>query len=192
MDTGDTWTLTTASNGNIGSDFFFDSFERLDAGAGTDTLIGPDLPRTWLVSNPNTGTVGATSFSGFENLTGGTQQDDFSIAPAGSLTGKIEGGGGTDTLSYQTWTSPIDVEQRLIGVGSNITSIGYRANGLSGGFASIESIISGTGTNDTLTGHNDFLISGVNAGIINPNKTYALNYSGFENLVGASVESSVF
>jgi hypothetical protein len=193
LNSGEIWTLTSESDGQIGGEFSFDSFERLDAGTGQDTLVGSNEDRTWVVSGANTGTVGASSFSGFENLTGGSQQDDFNIEPAGNLAGKIDGGGGLDSLSYQTWTLPVDVEQRLVGVGGNVTaSIGYRANGLGNGFTNMESIIGGTDTHDTLTGHSDFLINGVNAGIINPNKTYALTYSGFENLIGAASESSVF
>jgi hypothetical protein len=52
----------------------------------------------------NDGTVGTTNFVNFKNLTGGSGNDtfDFSDAASGSITGKIDGGTGTNIIKAKT------------------------------------------------------------------------------------------
>lgn len=66
---------------------------------GVDTLTGDNLRNTWEISSANQGTVEGTggitpivSFSGIENINGGTDSDVFNFTAAGSLTGLLDGG----------------------------------------------------------------------------------------------------
>ena len=71
---------------------------------GHDTLIGPAVDSTWSITGANAGTLNtATHFAGVANLTGSAPNNDtFSLAPTGSLSGLITGGqGGADSLIIQ-------------------------------------------------------------------------------------------
>src|SRR5439155_9657002 len=48
-----------------------------------------------------------TSYSSFENLTGGTGADTFVFQTAGSVSGTIDGAAGTDALDYSAFTGPV-------------------------------------------------------------------------------------
>ena len=81
-----------------------------DGGGGNDTLVGPDADTTWTVSGTNAGTLGGPisfAFANVENLTGGGGTDTFAFTPAGSVAGMIDGGGGTNTLDYSAFTTPV-------------------------------------------------------------------------------------
>ncbi|MEZ6031499.1 MAG: hypothetical protein R3C17_00220 [Planctomycetaceae bacterium] len=191
------WSLSTQFGGsiagNINNSFTFLSFEQIIGGTEKDTLLGADVSQIWNVTGSGRGKVGAFDFDGIENLVGGSLDDQFEMAPTAVVAGRIDGGGGTDVLNYQMWTSLVFVEQRSPAPGSSAFGAGgIRASGMGDGFSGIESIIAGEGSQDTLTGQNDFLINGLNSGTVNADKTYALNYSGFENLAGAVGEYSAF
>jgi hypothetical protein len=68
--------------------------------AKADTLIGLNQANQWNITGANTGTVNGTAFAGFENLTGGTGADTFSITNNGTVSGKIDGGKGTTAINY--------------------------------------------------------------------------------------------
>ena len=74
--------------------------EHFVGGAGEDVLRGPDADNTWNVTGANAGDVAGVSFDGFENLNGAVDNEDtFVFAPAGGLTGVVDGGaGGFDSL----------------------------------------------------------------------------------------------
>ena len=61
-----------------------------------DLFAGPAGSQSWTISAPNAGTVGGIVFSGFENVRGGDDADDFTLAA--TLAGTLDGGGGPDTL----------------------------------------------------------------------------------------------
>ncbi|MFK8115623.1 MAG: hypothetical protein AB8B91_25730, partial [Rubripirellula sp.] len=63
-------------------------------------VVGGEGNNTWTLTGQNKGTVNTFKFSGFENLTGGDQNDVFVLSPGASVSGKIDGAGGTDTLNY--------------------------------------------------------------------------------------------
>src|SRR5262249_39479257 len=72
-----------------------------DAREGADTLQGPAQASTWNITGTDTGTLGETiHFTGVENLTGASgNEDTFVFAAGGSLSGKVDGGAaGFDTL----------------------------------------------------------------------------------------------
>ena len=137
-----------------------------------DTLIGANAANTWTISALNVGTVGAFSFSAVENLTGGTGADAFKFT-TGSVTGKIDGGAGTDTLDY-SGDGGVAVTVNLA------TSTATKT----GGFANIEHIVGSSSTADTLIGANaanTWTISALNVGTVG-----AFSFSAVENLTGGT------
>ncbi len=94
-------------NGGQGNDQYLLSAAltgTIDGQQGSDTISRAALntANTWVVNGANAGTVtGLTgSFTGVENLIGGTGADTFRIDPSGSLSGNIDGNTGTDLLDY--------------------------------------------------------------------------------------------
>ena len=72
----------------------------VSGGTGTDTLIHTDGTNTWDITAANAGDVSDIgSFTGIENLTGGSGNDTFNIATTATLSGNIDGRGGSDTLT---------------------------------------------------------------------------------------------
>lgn len=95
--------------GNLGADSFkltsalSQITGNVDGGAGTDTVTGPNLATTWLVSGAEEVDVQSTHFTEIENLTGGTASDLFTFADASAMvSGTLNGGTGFDTISWST------------------------------------------------------------------------------------------
>ncbi len=115
-------------------------------GGGVDNLIGPAASNAWSIAGPDSGSIGAVSFSAIQNLTGGAMGDTFSFAPGGSLSGGLNGGaspaGTGDWLDASARTAPISVN----------LSTGLASPTLVGGkVLGIEGVRGGSGGN-TLTG----------------------------------------
>jgi hypothetical protein len=73
----------------------------LMGGSGNNSLAGPNLGSSWLVTGANSGTWNRTvAFSGMKNLVSGSANDNFLFKPAGSVAGNLDGGDGTDSLYY--------------------------------------------------------------------------------------------
>ena len=115
-----------------------------DGGTGVDSLFGPDAAATWSITAKNAGALAAgasanakVSFKSAENLTGGSDSDSFAIVDrgvigdGGEVTGKIDGGGGSDAVDYSQFDHEVSV--------SIAESI---ASGVAD-FAAIESFIGG-------------------------------------------------
>src|SRR5690606_13556487 len=111
-------------------------------GATAATLAGGN---TWVVTGANTGTVDGFNFSGFGNISGTTGDDSFTLNAGGTLSGTLDGGAGSDTL-----TGAQIVNVALTGSGANGFS-GTNA-AITGNFTGID-VISGAG-GGTLTGSN--------------------------------------
>ncbi|HZU36297.1 MAG TPA: hypothetical protein VFA18_10330, partial [Gemmataceae bacterium] len=128
-----TYTLSSATAGTLSSGQSFSNFQIL-AGSGSDTLIGPNLSALWTVSAANGGSLNAggfiLAFSGVGGLVGGSNSDTFKFSGSGSLSGKVDGGAGVNTLDYS-------------GYGSNVTvNLGSAtATGISGGFAHMQNFV---------------------------------------------------
>jgi hypothetical protein len=138
---------------------------------GTNTLVGPNASEAWNLTGTNSGTVAGVSFSGFENLTGGTGNDLFVFSNGQGVTGTITGGSGTNELDYAAYTTAVTV---------NLAS--HTTTG-TGGFASIQTLVGGTGSN-TLVGPNatnTWNITGTNAGNVS-----GVTFSAFGNLTGGT------
>jgi hypothetical protein len=66
-------------------------------GDNEDTLIGPDGNAAWQLTGADSGTLNTwITFSGIENLLGGSSTDTFAILDGGSLSGTINAGAGSD------------------------------------------------------------------------------------------------
>jgi fibronectin-binding autotransporter adhesin len=128
------------------------------AAGGTDTLIAPDENNVWQITAPGAGSLDQSiQFTGFEQLVGGAQDDDFQFATSdvadfvnlgqfdiinGSVAG-INGEGGNNTLDYTSYPTPAHVS--LFGEAG--------ANGLVGGepasvpeLANITALVGNTGS----------------------------------------------
>ncbi len=97
------WRLDAAGGGTIGGPDFtidFAGVEALFGGVGQDTLVGSAGHTDWLIDGAGAGNVSGLTFSGFENLTGAADNEDvFTLADGGGLSGAVDGGaGGFDSL----------------------------------------------------------------------------------------------
>jgi hypothetical protein len=124
--TGYEFTIPTVSfsltAGDFGDTFVLESIDisiatsiSLTGGAGVDTLVGLDSAAIWTLTGAGAGSLqsdASVSFSGFENLSGGSGADQFVFA-GGSLSGHVSGGGGTDTIDYSTDLSGVSVDLGL-------------------------------------------------------------------------------
>jgi Ca2+-binding RTX toxin-like protein len=135
------------------------NIQRLIGGASlSDTLVGATAGSTWHVTAHDAGNIsnvsGTTttivlSFSGIENLTGGTGGDTFVLSNGAGISGKISGGGGTglDELDYSPYTTPVKVDLS----GQDSASATGTATNIAGGVSGIRDVFGGS-ANDTLIG----------------------------------------
>jgi hypothetical protein len=134
-----------------------------------NTLIGADTPNTWNLTEPDRGTVNGTTYTGFQDLTGGAASDVFRMQTGGSLSGGLNGGAGTNTLDDSPYVGNITVDLPL-GV----------ATGLAGGIANIQDVTGSQG-NDLLVGdaNANWLLGGTGRNVlIGGTGTDTLNSSG--------------
>lgn len=162
--------LQSGTGSGIGGIFF--NIGRVVGSAGSDTLVGPNLSATWNVNAFNAGTVGGVGFASFENLKGGTGDDDFMFQPGGSISGSLDGGGsvGGNILD----------DSNLFGLVTVNLQTGT-ASRVGGTFANVNKIIGSAGS-DTLVGVNsgaDWHLDGPNFGTV-----AGVTYGSFENLTG--------
>ena len=126
---------------------------------------------------PTAARSAAFSFSGVENLTGGTGVDEFVFGAGKTISGKIDGGGGgNDWLDYAAYTTPVSVNltantatgRRPAGSPTSATSGAARAgNTLTGN--SLGNILIGGNGADTITGGSgrSILIGGKGNDVVN-------------------------
>lgn len=167
---------------------------------GTDVLTGSNADTNWIISGSNSGTVIAPSFAidfyGYENLNGGSSFDRFRFQNLGSLSGKLNGGSGQNTLDYSQVKPPAnensaDINARgPLGVTVNLQT--RTATAIGGGFLQIQNLIGSSGSlskdYDTLVGTNDasnWNITGPNTGTLTTsNGTFY--FTSIENLSGGT------
>jgi hypothetical protein len=151
---------------------------------GNNTLVGPDENETWNITGASAGNVAGASFSNFQNLTGGPLNDIFKLTSAGSVSGFLDGGGGTNTLDYS-------------GDGGHAATVNLSTSAATktGGFSNIEVLVGSTSTGDTLVGANTtntWKLSGSNAGSVTWKDISAgglirtIAFSAFEDLTGGT------
>jgi hypothetical protein len=118
-------------------------------------LLGPNQDSAWSITAPNAGTLDSTiAWNGIQYLTGGPAGDSFSFQTAGSLAGKVDGGGGTNTLDYAAFAGNVAVNLPLASATAiaqgiaNIQNVtGSQGNDLIVGDAHANVLIGGTGRN---------------------------------------------
>jgi hypothetical protein len=146
---------------------------------GTTTLQGANATNSWTISGNDSGKLDSVTFSNFKNLKGGTGNDTFNFTTnAAGVPGTLDGGGGTDKLSFAKLGSGSGVTVTLT---SNTAGSTDR---ITGGFSNIESVAGNTNINNTLVGPNStnaWTISGSNAGKVN-----SFAFSGMAHLVGGT------
>jgi hypothetical protein len=134
----------------------------LTGGGGNDTLQTNNGAHVFNLTGHNAGSFSGITFSGFQNLVGGTGRDAFRFTNNSAvLDGTINGGGGGDFLDYSGYTIPVTV---------NLTTGSATAvdAGNAGGIRNIQNVIGGAG-NDTLSGdaQGNILIGGAGSNLIN-------------------------
>ena len=155
------------------------SFDGGTHGAGGDTLRVVGTDNLWDLAGSASGTVGQVSFTGVENLTGGSGADTFHIAavPPGSVTG----GGGHDVLDFTNAGSPVSV------VLEDATPEGFSGSGTVT-FAEIDRVVGSGALTDALTDQTGVLTAlwDLDADPTYSNGTQTLEFTAFEQLTGGS------
>jgi hypothetical protein len=153
-----------------------------------ETLFGQDIDTTWTITGDDTGTLSngninsVANFVNFQNLTGGTAADTFSIT-AGSISGNVDGDAGNDTLDYSSGPAATIT---LTGLGS---VDGFQGNTAEiANFDNIDDLVGSGATTDSLAGDIDaggtFTVgAGGNTYSSGPN---SLTFSGIEDLFGGA------
>lgn len=165
--------ITLGSSGYTG-------IEEFVGNGSSSTLTGDNAGSSWSVTGANSGTVGATVFSGFGNLQGGTGSDSFSVSDAGSLTGAtgLDGGAGAGTDILQGGVSDHTF---------NIT--GAESGNIDGGtkFAAIETLRGNSGKDSFI-----FASGGSFSGLIDgdANTTDVVDYSSKSGATVVSIAAS--
>jgi filamentous hemagglutinin family protein len=78
--------------------------------AGGSTLIGSNQNTTWNITDANQGNLNnlfpnTLTFSNIENISGGSGNDTFVFSNGATISGIINGRGGTNTLDYSAFTT---------------------------------------------------------------------------------------
>lgn len=135
-------------------------------GTGNDTLIAANTVNSWNITSSNGGSVGSNSFSSFENLTGGSGNDAFTLN-GGTLSGALNGSGGTNTLTGSNGSTTWSLAGTDAG---NVT-------GVSGGYSNIQNLVGGSG-NDTFNVADGARVTGsINGG----DGTNTIDYSNYSD-----------
>jgi autotransporter-associated beta strand protein len=180
----------------------FDNIDTIQGSSNTDALAGINAAAVWSLDGTNQYTASNTlNFSNFENLTGGTDVDEFNIsgsqslnlsgnsgndvfafADGATLTGTIDGQAGADQIDFSALTSSIDVI-----LTANGTFDGFQGTeaSISGGFDNINNIAAGSGTADKLTGQNAAATWSIQPASVYGSGT-SLSFSSFETLQGGN------
>ncbi|MBD2744473.1 filamentous hemagglutinin N-terminal domain-containing protein [Coleofasciculus sp. FACHB-1120] len=161
-------TVTLGTNNQItaiGVGGILISIENLVGGTGNSTLIGANTANTWNITDNNSGDVnGGVAFSGFQNLTGGGDTDNFVFSDGKNISGIIDGKQGFDTVNYSAYNTPVTL---------NVATL-----------ANVENSIGGTTAEDNVIGSNTankWNIAGVNTGDVN-----GLIFTSFETVTGGT------
>lgn len=157
-----------------------------DGGDGSDTLVAPNQANTFTITDADAGTLDFATelaFVAVENLKGNAGADTFKFGPntifggvakSPSLTGTIDGEGGTDLLDYSSSTS--------LGVTVNLNA--GSATNLGGGAAGVLSDVE----NVTGTAFDDILMGSTAANVLigNGGDDALAGYLGNDTLDGGS------
>ncbi|MBV5304949.1 MAG: hypothetical protein JZU70_12260, partial [Chlorobium sp.] len=170
-----------------GTDAAYRNINTLTGSAFTDTLTGLDAASTWNLTGTKSGAYNSSAisltFSAIESLLGGTAADSFLVADGIAFGGTLDGGLGSNTLSYLGSASAHSVS--LSGASSN-GGFNGSATGIDG-FSNINSLLAGSGS-DTLTGLNaiaNWAVTAANT-LTYTSGSQSLSVTGFKSLIGGS------
>jgi acrosin len=144
----------------------------IHGGAGTNTLVGGNLPNVWNITGTDAGNVGSVTFQSIRNLVGGSDLNTFRFGNGDGVTGVISGGFGFSVLDYSAYATQVSVDlgaHKAKGVGAGVFNIrgvigGLAFNNLTSGPAGAV-LIGGPGGNSLLgVGGRDMLIAGPGPG----------------------------
>jgi len=175
----------TLINGTIGS---------IDGNGGTNSLQADDVTNDWSITAADEGLVtGVGSYTGIENITGGSGTDSF-IVNGGSVSGTLKGGGGVNALTAANSDNIWDITGADSGSVENINAFTQIAN-LTGGSSdddfklnggTVSGTVAGGSGDDSITADNiatnTWNITDANIG----NVTGINSFSSIENLIGQS------
>jgi Ca2+-binding RTX toxin-like protein len=188
-------------------------YSSISGGGGYDTLqVQSDAGDTvnMNISGYNSGSISGTSgisigaFSGFANLIGSAGNDTFGfVNNSGILNGTIDGGSGTNSISYVGSTKPVYVNLATgqatgvtsttnTGVVSNIQDLfGGTGNDYFIG-SSAANVMDGGSGDDTLMGQggNDILVGNYGADQINGGAGYDILIGGLINFVTSGMPNA--
>src|SRR5262249_38765474 len=155
----------------------------IDGGSSNDTLMGGNGNNEWILTEDNAGTLnGNVVFLAVENLNGGDGSDSFLLGNDRGVSGEINGGSGSNTLSYAAYTRADtadlrretatrvgrvrNIRQVIGGAGDDLLRAGTGSTVLRGGNGN--DIVVGSSAGDQLFGDNgrDLLIGGEGSDLI--------------------------
>ena len=138
------------------------NIERFTGNSTNSSLIGADVPNVWSINGAfdgvDDGTVGLVTFINFSDLTGGTDNDIFSLS-SGTFSGSITGGGGNDTIIGDaipnTWNILSADAGTVTGIGSfsdidNLTGNTNTDNFFFADASSLSGVVNGAAGNDSV------------------------------------------
>jgi len=168
--------LQTKSSTGIGR---FQDIQSIEGGAGKDTLIGPNQSNMWDITAANAlNIVGVNiAFSSFENLTGGTLADDFQFSDGSFVTGKVDGGAGSNEIDFSAYSTPVTFNLQY-DLFSGINS---------GTFARVQNIVGSATADTSLVGPNATTIWNIaNPGGINTVTVSGIAFTNIDDLTGGT------
>ena len=170
-----TLNLATSTINRLGGTF--SNISTILGGPSTaNQVVGPDTPTTFNVTAYNAGNAAGVSYWSFRNIVGGAGNDVFKISNGVTLSGTINGGGGTNTIDDTAFTT--------------VTTINLVTNHITGvnGYSSIQMVIGGSNSGNAIFGPNTttiFKITSADTGNL-----AGIGFSGFGNLNGGSVNNT--
>ena len=167
---------------------FIDNIQRVLAPAFNDnTLTGSNTNNSWTIDGnlgTNSGTLNGTVFKNFNNLIGGTGDDNFSFVDGGAIIGQLQGGSGSNTLDYTLYGSPVEIDLAA-----------QVATGISASYSEIDSITGSTNNSDILRGASSseiFETDGNGSGRVVDLTTFSIiDFTSIERLDGRGGDNSL-
>ncbi|MCG6969937.1 MAG: filamentous hemagglutinin N-terminal domain-containing protein [Gammaproteobacteria bacterium] len=208
---------------NMGDATLTVSSVTISGGTGADAIVGPNTTTEWTISGADSGSFsGVDSFSGIENITGGSGVDTFTIAAdfAGmvnggdnadifninnSMSGTLTGGNGDDTFNVAAnYGGSV-----YGGAGNDIFNINSSMSGTLNGDAGDDTFhltdditagaLDGGDDNDTVIAPdvtNTWVLSGIDSGSVTTSvgtgSDTEQNFTTMETLIGGNGIDTVF
>jgi len=134
------------------------AYANIEAVVGTvrdDALFGANVPNTWHITAGDIGGAGTFDFVSFEDLTGGSDVDEFLFSDGTSVSGLLDGAGGDDLLDLADFTTDLtwNVTDHNAGTVVGVTD-----------FLSIENFFGGTASDEFVFSDGKVIAGALNGG----------------------------